>query len=102
MLTRKADGKTYLVGRTLTDGVLTGKMETIVDEAGCLTQPQKVEDEYRFTTDKDGRIELVLPVEEGTSYYLQELEAPENYYLNTKLVPLTLSLIHISSARRGT
>lgn len=91
VLTRKADGKTYLVGRTPTDGVLTGKMEAIVDEAGCLTQPKKVEDEYRFTTDKDGRIELVLPVEEGTSYYLQELAAPENYYLNTKLVPLTVA-----------
>ena len=91
VLTRKADGKTYLVGRTPTDGVLTGKMEAIVDEAGCLIQPKKVEDEYRFTTDKDGRIELVLPVEEGTSYYLQELEAPENYYLNTKLVQLTVA-----------
>lgn len=91
VLTRKADGKTYLVGRTPTDGVLTGKMEAIVDEAGCLTQPQNVADEYRFTTDKDGRIELVLPVEEGTSYYLQELEAPENYYLNTKLVWLTVA-----------
>lgn len=91
VLTRKADGKTYLVGRTPTDGVLTGKMEAIVDEAGCLTQPKKVEDEYRFTTDKDGRIELVLPVEEGTSYYLQELAAPENYYLNTELVWLTVA-----------
>ena len=91
VLTRKADGKTYLVGRTPTDGVLTGKMEAIVDEAGCLTQPQNVADEYRFTTDKDGRIELVLPVEEGTSYYLQELEAPENYYLNTELVWLTVA-----------
>lgn len=91
VLTRKADGTTYLVGRTLTDGVLTGKMEAIVDEAGCLTQPENVADEYRFTTDADGRIELVLPVEEGTSYYLQELEAPENYYLNTKLVPLTVA-----------
>ena len=91
VLTRKADGTTYLVGRTPTDGVLTGKMEAIVDEAGCLTQPKKVEDEYRFTTDKDGRIELVLPVEEGTSYYLQELAAPENYYLNTELVWLTVA-----------
>lgn len=91
VLTKKADGKTYLVGRTPTDGVLTGKMEAIVDEAGCLTQPKKVEDEYRFTTDKDGRIELVLPVEEGTSYYLQELAAPENYYLNTELVWLTVA-----------
>ena len=91
VLTQKADGTTYLVGRTLTDGVLTGKMEAIVDEAGCLTQPQNVADEYRFTTDKDGRIELVLPVEEGTSYYLQELEAPENYYLNTELVWLTVA-----------
>ena len=91
VLTRKADGKTYLVGRTLTDGVLTEKTAAIVDEAGCLTQPKKVEDEYRFTTDKDGRIELVLPVEEGTSYYLQELAAPENYYLNTELVPLTVA-----------
>ena len=91
VLTRKADGKTYLVGWTPTDGVLTGKMEAIVDEAGCLTQPKKVEDEYRFTTDADGRIELVLPVEEGTSYYLQELAAPENYYLNTELVPLTVA-----------
>lgn len=89
VLTRKADGKTYLVGRTPTDGVLTGKMEAIVDGAERLTQ--QVEDEYRFTTDKDGRIELVLPVEEGTSYYLQELEAPENYYLNTKLVRLTVA-----------
>lgn len=88
VLTRKADGKTYLVGRTLTDGVLTEKTLAIVDEEGRLTQP--VEDEYRFTTDKDGRIELVLPVEEGTSYYLQELVAPENYYLNTKLVQLTV------------
>lgn len=91
VLTKKADGKTYLVGRTPTDGVLTGKMEAIVDEAGCLTQPKKVEDEYRFTTDADGRIELVLPVEEGTSYYLQELAAPENYYLNTELVWLTVA-----------
>lgn len=91
VLTKKADGKTYLVGRTPTDGVLTGKMEAIVDEAGCLTQPQNVAGEYRFTTDKDGRIELVLPVEEGTSYYLQELEAPENYYLNTELVRLTVA-----------
>lgn len=91
VLTRKADGTTYLVGRTLTDGVLTEKTAAIVDEAGRLTQPEKVAEAYRFTTDKDGRIELVLPVEEGTSYYLQELEAPENYYLNTKLVPLTVA-----------
>lgn len=91
VLTKKADGTTYLVGRTLTDGVLTEKTSAIVDEAGCLTQPKKVEDEYRFTTDKDGRIELVLPVEEGTSYYLQELAAPENYYLNTELVWLTVA-----------
>ena len=89
VLTKKADGTTYLVGRTLTDGVLTEKTPAIVDEAGRLTQP--VEDEYRFTTDKDGRIELVLPVEEGTSYYLQELAAPENYYLNTELVWLTVA-----------
>lgn len=91
VLTQKADGKTYLVGRTPTDGVLTGKMEAIVDEAGRLTQPENVADAYRFTTDKDGRIELVLPVEEGTSYYLQELAAPENYYLNTELVWLTVA-----------
>ena len=91
VLTRKADGTTYLVGRTLTDGVLTEKTPAIVDEAGRLTQPENVAGEYRFTTDKDGRIELVLPVEEGTSYYLQELAAPENYYLNTKLVPLTVA-----------
>lgn len=91
VLTRKADGKTYLVGRTPTDGVLTGKMEAIVDGAERLTQPENVAGEYRFTTDKDGRIELVLPVEEGTSYYLQELEAPENYYLNTELVRLTVA-----------
>lgn len=90
VLTKKADGKTYLVGRTPTDGVLTGKMEAIVDGAERLTHPGDVADEYRFTTDKDGRIELVLPVEEGTSYYLQELEAPENYYLNTELVSLTV------------
>ena len=91
VLTRKADGTTYLVGRTPTDGVLTGKTAAIVDEAGRLTQPENVADAYRFTTDADGRIELVLPVEEGTSYYLQELAAPENYYLNTKLVPLTVA-----------
>ena len=91
VLTRKADGTTYLVGRTLTDGVLTEKTAAIVDEAGRLTQPENVADAYRFTTDKDGRIELVLPVEEGTSYYLQELAAPENYYLNTKLVQLTVA-----------
>ena len=91
VLTRKADGKTYLVGRTPTDGVLTGKTPAIVDEAGRLTQPENVAEAYRFTTDADGRIELVLPVEEGTSYYLQELEAPENYYLNTKLVRLTVA-----------
>ena len=91
VLTRKADGTTYLVGRTLTDGVLTEKTAAIVDEAGRLTQPEKVEGEYRFTTDKDGRIKLVLPVEEGTSYYLQELAAPENYYLNTELVWLTVA-----------
>ncbi len=91
VLTRKADGTTYLVGRTPTDGVLTGKTPAIVDEEGRLTQPQNVAGEYRFTTDKDGRIELVLPVEEGTSYYLQELEAPENYYLNTELVRLTVA-----------
>ena len=91
VLTQKADGKTYLVRRTLTDGVLTEKTPAIVDEAGRLTQPEKVEDAYRFTTDADGRIELVLPVEEGTSYYLQELAAPENYYLNTKLVQLTVA-----------
>ena len=91
VLTRKADGKTYLVGRTLTDGVLTEKTAAIVDEAGRLTQPENVAEAYRFTTDADGRIELVLPVEEGTSYYLQELAAPENYYLNTKLVPLTVA-----------
>lgn len=90
VLTRKADGTTYLVGRTLTDGVLMEKTAAIVDEAGRLIQPENVADAYRFTTDKDGRIELVLPVEEGTSYYLQELEAPENYYLNTKLVQLTV------------
>ena len=91
VLTRKADGKTYLVGRTLTDGVLTKKTPAIVDEAGRLTQPENVADAYRFTTDADGRIELVLPVEEGTSYYLQELAAPENYYLNTELVWLTVA-----------
>lgn len=91
VLTKKADGKTYLVGRTLTDGVLTEKTAAIVDEAGRLTQLEKVADAYRFTTDADGRIELVLPVEEGASYYLQELAAPENYYLNTKLVPLTVA-----------
>ena len=90
VLTRKADGTTYLVGRTLTDGVLTEKTPAIVDKAGRLTQPENVADAYRFTTDADGRIELVLPVEEGTSYYLQELAAPENYYLNTKLVQLTV------------
>ena len=90
VLTRKADGKTYLVGRTPTDGVLTEKTPAIVDEEGRLTQPQNVAEAYRFTTDKDGRIELVLPVEEGTSYYLQELAAPENYYLNTELVRLTV------------
>ena len=86
VLTRKADGTTYLVGRTLTE-----KTAAIVDEAGRLTQPENVADAYRFTTDADGRIELVLPVEEGTSYYLQELAAPENYYLNTELVPLTVA-----------
>ena len=91
VLTRKADGTTYLVGRTLTDGVLTGKTPAIVDEAGRLTQPENVAEAYRFTTDADGRIELVLPVEEGTSYYLQELTAPENYYLNTELVWLTVA-----------
>ena len=91
VLTRKADGTTYLVGRTPTDGVLTEKTAAIVDEAGRLTQPENVADAYRFTTDKDGRIELVLPVEEGTSYYLQELAAPENYYLNTELVWLTVA-----------
>ncbi|MEI3413880.1 MAG: DUF5979 domain-containing protein [Christensenellales bacterium] len=91
VLTRKADGTTYLVGRTLTDGVLTEKTAAIVDEAGRLTQPENVADAYRFTTDADGRIELVLPVEEGTSYYLQELAAPENYYLNMELVPLTVA-----------
>ncbi|MFR0859214.1 MAG: DUF5979 domain-containing protein [Christensenellales bacterium] len=90
VLTRKADGTTYLVGQTLTDGVLTEKTAAVVDEAGRLTQPENVADAYRFTTDKDGRIELVLPVEEGTSYYLQELAAPENYYLNTELVQLTV------------
>lgn len=90
VLTRKADGTTHLVGRTLTDGVLTEKTAAIVDEAGRLTQPENVAEAYRFTTDADGRIELVLPVEEGTSYYLQELAAPENYYLNTKLVWLTV------------
>lgn len=91
VLTRKADGTTYLVGRTPTDGVLTEKTAAIVDEAGRLTQPENVAEAYRFTTDADGRIELVLPVEEGTSYYLQELVAPENYYLNTKLVQLTVA-----------
>ena len=91
VLTRKADGTAYLVGRTLTDGVLTEKTAAIVDEAGRLIQPENVADAYRFTTDADGRIELVLPVEEGTSYYLQELAAPENYYLNTELVPLTVA-----------
>lgn len=91
VLTRKADGTTYLVGRTLTDGVLTEKTAAIVDEAGRLTQPEKVAEAYRFKTDADGRIELVLPVEEGTSYYLQELAAPENYYLNTELVWLTVA-----------
>lgn len=91
VLTQKADGKTYLVGRTLTDGVLTERTPAIVDEEGRLTQPENVADAYRFTTDADGRIELVLPVEEGTSYYLQELEAPENYYLNTELVWLTVA-----------
>ena len=91
VLTQKADGKTYLVGRTLTDGVLTEKTAAIVDAAGRLTQPENVAEAYRFTTDADGRIELVLPVEEGTSYYLQELAAPENYYLNTELVWLTVA-----------
>lgn len=91
VLTQKADGKTYLVERTLTDSVLTEKTAAIVDEEGRLTQPENVAEAYRFTTDADGRIELVLPVEEGTSYYLQELAAPENYYLNTKLVWLTVA-----------
>lgn len=91
VLTQKADGKTYLVGRTLTDGVLTEKTPAIVDGAGRLTQPGNAAEAYRFTTDADGRIELVLPVEEGTSYYLQELAAPENYYLNTELVWLTVA-----------
>ncbi|MBS5617301.1 MAG: Cna B-type domain-containing protein [Clostridiales bacterium] len=91
VLTQKADGTTYLVERTLTDGVLTEKTAAIVDEAGRLTQPENVAEAYRFTTDADGRIELVLPVEEGTSYYLQELAAPENYYLNTELVWLTVA-----------
>ena len=91
VLTRKADGTTYLVERTLTDGVLTEKTAAIVDGAGRLTQPENVAEAYRFTTDADGRIELVLPVEEGTSYYLQELAAPENYYLNTELVWLTVA-----------
>ena len=91
VLTQKADGKTYLVGRTPTDGVLTEKMPAIVDKEGRLTHPENVEEAYRFTTDKDGRIELVLPVEEGTSYYLQELAAPENYYLNTELVRLKVA-----------
>lgn len=91
VLTRRADGTTYLVERTLTDGVLTEKTAAIVDEAGRLTQPENVAEAYRFTTDADGRIELVLPVEEGTSYYLQELAAPENYYLNTELVWLTVA-----------
>lgn len=91
VLTRKADGTTYLVERTLTDGVLTERTPAIVDEEGRLTQTENVAEAYRFTTDADGRIELVLPVEEGTSYYLQELAAPENYYLNTKLVPLTVA-----------
>ena len=71
--------------------MLTEKTPAIVDEEGRLTQPENVADAYRFTTDADGRIELVLPVEEGTSYYLQELAAPENYYLNTKLVRLTVA-----------
>lgn len=91
VLTQKADGTTYLVGRTPTDGVLTERTPAIVDEAGRLAQPENVAEAYRFTTDADGRIELVLPVEEGTSYYLQELAAPENYYLNTELVPLTVA-----------
>lgn len=91
VLTQKADGTTYLVGRTPTDGVLTKKTPAIVDEEGRLTQPENVAEAYRFTTDADGRIELVLPVEEGTSYYLQELAAPENYYLNTGLVWLTVA-----------
>ena len=91
VLTQKADGKTYLVGRTPTDGVLTERTPAIVDEEGRLTQPENVAEAYRFTTDADGRIELVLPVEEGTSYYLQELAAPENYYLNTELVWLTVA-----------
>lgn len=91
VLTQKADGTTYLVGRTPTDGALTEKTPTIVDKEGRLTHPEDVADAYRFTTDKDGRIELVLPVEEGTSYYLQELAAPENYYLNTELVWLTVA-----------
>ncbi len=91
VLTKKADDTTYLVGRTPTDGVLTEKTPAIVDEEGRLIQPKNVADAYRFTTDKDGRIELVLPVEEGTSYYLQELAAPENYYLNTELVWLTVA-----------
>lgn len=90
VLAQKADGTTYLVGRTPTDGVLTEKTPAIVDKEGRLTHPEDVAEAYRFTTDKDGRIELVLPVEKGTSYYLQELEAPENYYLNTKLVQLTV------------
>lgn len=91
VLTQIADGTTYLVGRTPTDGVLTEKTPAIVDEEGRLTQPENVAEAYRFTTDADGRIELVLPVEEGTSYYLQELAAPENYYLNTGLVWLTVA-----------
>ena len=91
VLTRKADGTTYLVGRTPTDGVLTEKTAAIVDKEGRLTHPENVVEAYRFTTDADGRIELVLPVEEGTSYYLQELAAPENYYLNTELVWLTVA-----------
>ena len=92
MLTRKADGKTYLVGQTPTDGVLTGKMEAIVDEAGCLTQPKKGGGRVSFH-DGQGRQNRTGAPGGGRepSYYLQELAAPENYYLNTELVWLTVA-----------
>ena len=62
VLTQKADGTTYLVGRTLTDGVLTERTPAIVDEEGRLTQPENVAGEYRFRFEAPTRTVAAVPM----------------------------------------
>ena len=88
VIAKKADGF-YLVSTTAVDGVLTLAAEkTDVDAEGRVEN--EVEDAYRFTTGANGVLELVLPMDGETSYYMQELSAPEGYYLNDELVELDM------------